>query len=153
MGNDRSGCRVSILSDYFSAWNAYDADALMVMSTGDAVYTDMGWGHVFGPGARASAEAMEFSRSFSSDLSLDFVSTYQHGATYSGEWEVQGTHDGCLLPLALAATGKRFVLRGAAFLWTVEDAVGSVHSYWNPLDLLRQLGLEGLPVPDWDAWG
>jgi steroid delta-isomerase-like uncharacterized protein len=58
------------------------------------------------------------------------------------EWRMTGTHTGEGFPPGVAPTGRAFDVPGAD-VWQVDDdgRAVSVRAYYNPADLLTQLGL------------
>jgi ketosteroid isomerase-like protein len=90
--------------------------------------------------ARAYCEA--YLRAFS-DLRFTVEKQIDDGDTQVVVWEAKGTHDG---PLALptgdaAPTGRKGTVRGVFISEWRGDKVRREQSFWNQIELLRQLGL------------
>ncbi|MFI6502066.1 ester cyclase [Nonomuraea typhae] len=66
------------------------------------------------------------------------------GGPVVAEWTMTARHTGPLKlddGLAIAATGRRLELRGATFARLENGKVAGFRQYWDPADLLEQLGL------------
>lgn len=106
----------------------------------DAIFRDVAVGmpHL---GRAALREAIvQFIAAFP-DLHVEVTSTTADGARIAQEWTLTGTHRGAFM--GVAATGRWTQTYGATITTFDEDGrVIEASMYWNPLVMLRQLGVE-----------
>ena len=75
---------------------------------------------------------------------MEIAASYESGDTAILEWVFAGTNTGPLpLPSGetFPATGKRVAVRGADVARVQGGALVSVHSYYDQVELMTQLGL------------
>ena len=132
--------QLAIRDGVIAAWNRRDPDGIMAPVADDVIFRDVAVGmpHV---GRAALREAIvEFIGAFP-DLHVEVTSTTADGARIAQEWTLTGTHLGAFM--GVAATGRWTQTYGATVTTFDEDGrVIEASMYWNPLVLLRQLGVE-----------
>jgi hypothetical protein len=82
-------------------------------------------------------------RTFSSDYTFELTSAVTTERGYALEWTMRGTHDHATEQLA--ATGRRFELRGASVGSLRTGKIVENRDYYNFADFLTQVGL--MPDP------
>lgn len=122
-----------------AAWNRGDAAGVVANMADDVIWRDVALGMpVQGPAALAAA-AQAYMQAFP-DLRVKVNSYTVDGQRLAQEWTSTGTHKGEIM--GIPPTG-RWVETYGCLITTCDDTgrviEGSV--YWNPLEMLRQLGL------------
>jgi steroid delta-isomerase-like uncharacterized protein len=122
-----------------AAWNRGDAAGVVANMAEDVIWRDIALGMpIQGPDALAEA-AQAYMDAFP-DLRVKVTSYTVDGPRLAQEWISTGTHQGEIM--GIQPTG-RWVEAYGALITTCDDdgqvIEGSV--YWNPLAMLRQLGL------------
>jgi len=125
-----------MLERWAAGWIAHDPAVLASIFTPDCEYEDVSLGLVHhGP-----EEIKDFRSAYVAvfpDLAVDDMSHFQAGDSICLEWTMSGTHEGDLPDLA--ATQRRFVLRGVSVLTLDGDRFSSCRDYWDRNTLLQQL--------------
>jgi steroid delta-isomerase-like uncharacterized protein len=122
-----------------AAWNRGDAAGVVANMADDVIWRDVALGMPMqGPEALEQA-AQAYMNAFP-DLRVKVNSYTVDGPRLAQEWTSTGTHQGELM--GIPATGRWVETYGA--LVTTCDESGQVIEgsvYWNPMEMLRQLGL------------
>ena len=125
-----------------AAWNARDLATLAGFYRPDVVLVNPDAGELKG-----REQAVERDRVFMEafpDAEMEIVASYESGDTAILEWVFGGTNTGPL-PLpdgrTLPATGKRVSIRGADVATYEGGAIVSLHTYYDQVELMTQLGL------------
>jgi steroid delta-isomerase-like uncharacterized protein len=129
-------------SEALAAVNRGDAVALVEHVAEDVIWRDVALGMPLHGRDALKAAAQAYMTAFP-DLHIEVTSSTLDGPRLAQEWTVTGTHRGELM--GFAPTGRWTESYGATVTTFDDDGVmieGA--SYWNPLAMLRQLGL----VPD-----
>ena len=131
---------VAIRDDVIAAWNRRDADAILAPVADDVIVRDIALEMpLIGRGAVREA-VVDYMAAFP-DLRVEVTSTTADGLRIAQEWTVTGTHLGEFL--GVAATGRWTQTYGATVTtFDEDDVVIEAWKYWNPLAMLRQLGVE-----------
>jgi steroid delta-isomerase-like uncharacterized protein len=129
-------------ADVLAAWNRGDADGIVINVADDVLWRDVAFGMPL-HGREALRNAAQVYLTAFPDLRIEETSSTLYGPRLAQELTISGTHRGEFL--GFPASG-RWTENYAAVITTFgEDGMmieGAL--YWNPLALLRQLGL----VPD-----
>jgi steroid delta-isomerase-like uncharacterized protein len=129
-------------SEALAALNRGDAVALVEHVAEDVIWRDVALGMPLHGRDALKAAAQAYMTAFP-DLHIEVTSSTLDEPRLAQEWTVTGTHRGELM--GFAPTGRWTESYGATVTTFDDDGVmieGA--SYWNPLAMLRQLGL----VPD-----
>jgi len=122
-----------------AAWNRGDAAGVVANMAEDVIWRDVALGLPM-QGPEALEEAARGYMTAFPDLRVTVNSYVVDGLRLAQEWTSTGTHKGEIL--GIPPTG-RWVKTYGALVTTCDDEgrviEGSV--YWNPLEMLRQLGL------------
>src|SRR4051794_37597083 len=122
-----------------AAWNRGDAAGVVANMADDVIWRDVALGlPLQGPDALEQA-AQAYMTAFP-DLHVTVTSYTVDGPRLAQEWTSTGTHRGEIM--GIAPTGRWVQSYGALVTTCDDDGLlieGSV--YWNPLEMLRQLGL------------
>jgi ketosteroid isomerase-like protein len=125
-----------------AAWNAHDASRVAQFYRPDIVVVSADAGELKGRD-QASERDRVFMEAFP-DGEMEIAASYDSRDTAIVEWLFQGTNTGPL-PLPggeiLPATGKRVSVRGADVVTFEGGAAVKLHSYYDQVQLLTQLGL------------
>lgn len=125
-----------------AAWNARDMAKLAGFYSPDVVLVNPDAGELKG-----REQAIERDRVFQEafpDAEMEITASYESGDTAILEWVFNGTNTGPLpLPSGetLPATGKRVSVRGVDVSTVEEGALIILHSYYDQVELMTQLGL------------
>jgi ketosteroid isomerase-like protein len=137
MATPRETARAAI-----AAWNARDLAKLAVFYRPDIVLVNPDAGELKG-----REQAIERDRVFMEafpNAEMEIAASYESGDMAILEWVFAGTNTGPLpLPSGetFPATGKRVSVRGADVARVQGGALVSVHSYYDQVELMTQLGL------------
>jgi steroid delta-isomerase-like uncharacterized protein len=122
-----------------AAWNRGDAAGVVANMADDVIWRDVALGMPM-QGPEALEQAAQAYMDAFPDLHVTVNSYTVDGPRLAQEWTSTGTHQGEIM--GIAPTG-RWVQTFGALITTCDDdgqvIEGSV--YWNPLEMLRQLGL------------
>src|SRR3954451_13665309 len=122
-----------------AAWNRGDAAGVVANMADDVIWRDVALGLPMQATAALEQAAQAYMTAFP-DLHVKVNSFTVDGPRLAQEWTSTGTHQGEIL--GVGPTG-RWVENHGALITTCDDEglviEGSV--YWNPLEMLRQLGL------------
>jgi steroid delta-isomerase-like uncharacterized protein len=123
---------------YTGAWNRHSATDVAAFMTADVVAVDTTLGETFrGPPAVGQwVESMV--ASFSSDFSVVLRHSIVTSTGFATEWLMRGTHDGSSHDVA--ATGKRFEIRGATVGEVRDGKICGLRQYWDRAGFLAQVG-------------
>lgn len=131
--------RLALIAAWALHWSNHDVPAVAALFTESLVYEDV-------PTHRVSHDAAEldaFMTSLfqaSSDVRYEVHHALVDGERGAAEWTMQGTHNG---PLdGLAATGKRFKVRGLSTFEFKGDKISRCSDYWSLSSLLAALGVQ-----------
>ena len=129
--------------DVIAAWNRRDADAVVEHVADDVIVRDIALGMpLLGRTALRDAAAA-FIKAFP-DVHVEITSSTAEGPRIAQEWTITGTHRGEFM--GVAATGRWTQTYGVTVTTFDEDGVVIEASmYWNPLAMLRQIGLADQP--------
>jgi steroid delta-isomerase-like uncharacterized protein len=123
---------------YTGAWNRHSAADVAAFMTADAVVVDTTLGETF----RGAQEIRQWVESMVSSFSSDFSIVLRHAVVtstgFATEWLMRGTHDGS--SRQLAATGKRFEIRGATVGEVRDGKICGLREYWDRAGFLAQVG-------------
>lgn len=125
-----------------AAFNAHDLAKVAGFYRPDCVLVTPDSGELKG-----RDQAAEWERAFMEafpDAKMDIATSYDSGDTVTIEWVFHGTNTGPLpLPSGekLSATGKRVTVRGVDIVTVQGGAVAQLHSYYDQVELMTQLGL------------
>ena len=125
-----------------AAWNARDLAKLAGFYRPDVVLVNPDAGELKG-----REQAIERDRVFMEafpNAEMEIAASYESGDTAVLEWVFVGTNTGPLpLPSGetFPATGKGVSVRGADVARVQDGALLSVHSYYDQVELMTQLGL------------
>ena len=135
---------VDLAKNYFDAWNAHDADALVATFEAAGSYRDPGTngpltGDAIGAYAKGLWDAFP-------DLSFEIRSQDQTRAgKIVAEWTMNGTNTG---PFAgLPPTGRSVSLPGLDIVETGSSGIASVTGYFDSRVVPEQLGLDVIVQP------
>ena len=136
--------RERIVERYFDAWIARDALAIVSTFTDGGTYLDPTT-----PVALVGDAIGEYARRLWSafpDLTFEIRKRTGSGrGDLAAEWTMRGTNDG---PFGgLPPTGRRVVVEGADFIRVDDSGIRSVHGYFDPGAVPRQLGLQVVVQP------
>jgi steroid delta-isomerase-like uncharacterized protein len=122
-----------------AAWNRGDAAGVVANMAEDVIWRDVALGMPMQGPAALEAAVEAYMHAFP-DLHLKVNSYTVDGLRLAQEWTSTGTHKGEIM--GIPPTG-RWVETHGCLITTCDDGgrviEGSV--YWNPLEMLRQLGL------------
>ncbi len=135
----------NLLDDWLDAWNSHDGTKLADLLADDGIYEVLATGRVHSP--LTVVQFVEQRDSFSSDFSVQYVSTQRDGNMYSTEWVMTGTKDRTLL--GWPATGTTWTIRGASIGVMEGERIKRHREYWDLATVLGQLGLSLPPDVDW----
>ncbi|HEX5618765.1 MAG TPA: ester cyclase [Solirubrobacteraceae bacterium] len=125
--------------DVIAAWNRHDPDAIVAHVAEDVIVRDVAFGRPL-LGRSALKEAVERYIAAFPDLRVEITSSTLDGSRVVQEWTVTATHTGEFM--GLEPTGRWTETYGATVSTYDEDGVViEAAMYWNPLAILRQLGL------------
>jgi steroid delta-isomerase-like uncharacterized protein len=122
-----------------AAWNRGDAAGVVANMADDVIWRDVALGMPLQGPAALERAARAYMAAFP-DLHVTVDSYTVDGPRLAQEWTSTGTHRGEIL--GIGPTGRWVQTYGALVTTCDEDGLlieGSV--YWNPLEMLRQLGL------------
>jgi C-1 hydroxylase len=134
---------LAIRDDVIAAWNRHDPDGILAPVADDVIVRDVAHRMPY-LGRAALREATEGFIAAFPDVHLEITSTTAEGVRVAQEWTMTGTHLGGFM--GVAPTGRWSQTFGATVTTFDDDGrVIEASLYWNPLEMLRQLGIE-LPV-------
>jgi steroid delta-isomerase-like uncharacterized protein len=123
-----------------AAWNRHDPEGIVGTVAEDVIFRDIALELPL-IGRRALKEAIEDYIAAFPDLHVTITSTTVEGPRIAQEWTVTGTHLSGFM--GIPPTGRWTQKYGVTVTTFDEDGVVIEASmYWNPLAMLRQLGLE-----------
>jgi steroid delta-isomerase-like uncharacterized protein len=127
-----------VVGEFFDAMARRDIDAAMGLVSGDIVEDLAGVGVISGL-AQERAFLTAFFGSFP-DMQTEVVRVTVDGRVVGVEWRRHGTFTGTPWQ-GLPASGRRFDLRGAAFIEVDDGLVTKVTAYSDSAQLGRDLGI------------
>ncbi|HYP66709.1 MAG TPA: nuclear transport factor 2 family protein [Thiobacillaceae bacterium] len=134
---------LDIANEYFDAWNAHDADAIVKTFADDGTYRDPTTGEISGDAIGANAKRLWDAFP---DLSFEIVSVAEAGpGRVVAEWIMKGTNAGAFR--GLPATGRAVSLPGADVIEIGTDGIKAVRGYFDTRVFAEQLGLQVLIQP------
>ena len=134
---------LDIANQYFDAWNAHDADAIIRTFANDGTYCDPNTSKISGNAIGANAKSLW--KAFP-NLSFEIVSITEAGSgKVVAEWLMKGRNIRAFQ--GLPATGRRISLPGAYFIEVGKDGIKSVKGYFDTKTISEQLGLQVLIQP------
>jgi steroid delta-isomerase-like uncharacterized protein len=126
--------------DVIAAWNRHDPDAIVAHVADDVIVRDVALGRPL-LGRSALKHAVEAYIAAFPDLRVEITSSTLDGPRVVQEWTVTATHTGEFM--GLEPTGRWTETYGATVSTYDENGVViEAAMYWNPLAILRQLGLD-----------
>ena len=132
-------------AEALAAWNRGDADAILEHVAEDVIWRDVALGMPL-HGRDALRAAVQAYMTAFPDLHIEVTSSTLDGPRLAQDLTVTGTHRGELM--GFAPTGRWTENYGATVTTFDEDAVMIEGAgYWNPLAMLRQLGLAPASEP------
>jgi steroid delta-isomerase-like uncharacterized protein len=134
---------LDIASEYFDAWNARDADAIVKTFSDDGTYRDPTTGEISGDAIGANAKRLWDAFP---DLSFEIASVAEAGLNrVVAEWIMKGTNAGAFQ--GLPATGRAISLSGVDVMEIGADGIKAVKGYFDSRVIPEQLGLQVLIQP------
>ena len=134
---------LGIANEYFDAWNAHDADAIVNTFAVDGTYQDPTTSEISGDDIGTNAKRLW--RSFP-DLSFEVVSIAETGSgRVVAERMMKGTNAGAFQ--GLPATGRTISLPRADFIEVGAGGIKAVKGYFDTQAIPGQLGLQVLTQP------
>ena len=134
---------LDIANQYFDAWNAHDANALIKTFADDGTYCDPNTSKISGNAIGVNAK--RFWKAFP-NLSFEIVSIAETGSSkVVAEWIMKGRNARAFQ--GLPATGRRISLPGAYFIEVGADGIKAVKGYFDTKTISEQLGLQVLIQP------
>jgi C-1 hydroxylase len=131
--------------DVIAAWNRHDPDGIVAHVADDVIVRDVALGRPL-LGRAALRQAVERYIAAFGDLRVEITSSTLDGSRVVQEWTVTATHTGEFM--GLEATGRWTETYGATVSTFDENGVViEAAMYWNPLAILRQLGVVGQAEP------
>jgi steroid delta-isomerase-like uncharacterized protein len=122
-----------------AAWNRGDAPGVVANMADDVIWRDVALGLPL-QGRNALELAVQSYMTAFPDLRVTVNSSTIDGQRLAQEWTSTGTHQGELM--GVAPTGRWIENYGAMVVtWDDDGKVIEGSVYWNPLAMLRQLGL------------
>jgi steroid delta-isomerase-like uncharacterized protein len=134
------------ITDYISAWNAHDGEAVGEMIAEDIRFVDYALGEVFEGREAVRTFVSEMTETFSTDHRFTLESVVESGDSYSFEWILSGTNDRPDAARGLPATGAHFEIPGVSIGRREGGLISENHDYWNLAGYLMQVGL--MPQPE-----
>jgi len=130
---------LALRDDIIAAWNRHDVDAIVDHVAEDVIVRDIALGRPL-LGRSALKEAVEAYIAAFPDLHIEITSSTLDGERIVQEWTVTATHSGEFM--GIEPTGRWTETYGATVSTYDDDGmVIEASMYWNPLAMLRQLGL------------
>jgi steroid delta-isomerase-like uncharacterized protein len=123
---------------YLAAWNAHDPDLVAGFMTTNVVYEDLALGERFEGLDEVRAFVTRAGSEFSSDYTFESGTFVADGDRYAGEWVMRGIHDRS--SAELAASGKRYEIRGVSVGTLEAGLIAANRDYWNMMSFLGQIG-------------
>jgi steroid delta-isomerase-like uncharacterized protein len=126
-------------ADVLAAWNGGDADGIVINVAEDVIWRDVAFGMPLHGRDALRAAAQAYMTAFP-DMRLDETSSTLAVPRLAQELTITGTHRGEFL--GVPPTGRWTEIYAAVVTTFGEDGMmieGAL--YWNPLALLRQLGM------------
>jgi steroid delta-isomerase-like uncharacterized protein len=134
---------LDVAKQYFDAWNAHDADAIVSAFADDGTYCDPTTGEL--SGAAIGANAQRLWNAFP-DLSFELVSLAEAGVgRVVIEWIMNGTNTEAFHEQP--ATGLAISLPGVDMIEIAADGIRAVKGYFDTRAVPEQLGLQVLVQP------
>lgn len=129
-----------MMKDYFTAWNSHKVDKITSFFTDDCVYEDVATGFVR-HGKKEQAALVTGLFDWSPDYQLELKSAFGGGVWAASEWVMTGTQSGDISTPRIAATGRRFSIRGASITELRNGKISRNTDYWDWASFLRQVGM------------
>lgn len=132
-----------IAQQYFDAWNARDADAIMQTFVENGTYSDPGVQLLSGQGIGDYAQSLWAAFP---DLSFTINSLIESTeGSIAAEWVMTGTNTGSMN--GLPPTGKPISLAGIDFIEFEPDGIKALRGYFDTKVIPEQLGLQIIVQP------
>lgn len=128
-----------VFHEYIAAWNSHDTEKIAEFFTEDGVHEDVAVGSVF-HGKRELEAGLNPLFAACPDLKLELKTLFVAGNWVAQEWVMSGTQTGDFGGLGIAATGKRFSVRGASITKLRDVKIARNTDYWDMESMRRQLG-------------
>jgi steroid delta-isomerase-like uncharacterized protein len=122
------------IKDEVAAVNSHDVNKILTFFMDDCVYEDVALGLI----SRGKKELIGFFNNVFVDLpdfKLEVKSTFGAGDWVGFEWVMMGTFAHSSIP-GIAATGKKFSVRGASIRELRNGKVSRNSDYWNLASLI-----------------
>jgi steroid delta-isomerase-like uncharacterized protein len=127
-----------------AAWNRRDPDAAVAHAAEDLIWRDIALPMPLHGRAAVRAAIRRYMDAFP-DLRVDVTSETVDGNRLVREWTAEGMHRGTLM--GVAPTGRAMRVFGVTVLTFDDDGeIIEGAMYWNPLGVLRQLGVVRPPA-------
>lgn len=128
-----------VFDEYIAAWNSHDTEKIAEFFTEDGIHEDVAVGSVFHGKSELKAG---LSRLFAAcpDFRLELKTLLAAGNWVAQEWVMSGTRTGDLDRLGIAASGKRFSIRGASITRLRGGKIARNTDYWDMQSMRQQLG-------------
>ena len=134
---------MSLIDDFFAAWNRQDGGALARLFTADGRYADVALAQEHS-GAEEIAKFLRGAyEQFSTDMTFEKGFAVETPTGYAVEWTMKGTHD--LDGPDLPKTGKTFSVPGVSIGEVRDGKITRNTDYWSLATFLMQVGL--MPAP------
>ena len=129
---------VQVLDDWAAAWSSHDTEKVLSLFTDDCMLEDV----TFGVVNRGKKELRAFADGVFAgipDFKIELTARFSTDASAGMEWVMSGTHKGDFP--GMAATGKRFSVRGVTILELQGEKIRRDSDYWDAASVMRQVGL------------
>ena len=126
------------LMQWAELWTAHDIDRLLALFTEDCIYEDVAFALVNHGKRELRLFAQGMLAAFP-DLRVELKSHFAAESWGAMEWIMSGTHEGDLP--GMAATHKKFSLRGATVAELNEARIKRLSDYFDLTTFLKQIGL------------
>ncbi|MFW5451796.1 MAG: ester cyclase [Methylophagaceae bacterium] len=135
---------LDFVKQYFAAWNAHDADAIVKLFVDGGTYSDPSCSTLTG---KAIGEYAKGLWTAFPDLSFECLTTANSdNNVIAAEWLMTGTNTQPFM--GMPPTNTEISVFGADFFTFTADAISSVTGYFDPSIVPKQLGLQVITQPN-----
>ena len=128
-----------VFHEYICAWNSHNTEKIAEFFAEDGIHEDVAVGSIFhGKTELKGGLAPLFAAC--PDFKLEMKTLFVAGDWVAQEWVMSGTQTGEFSGLGIAATGKRFSVRGASITKLRDGKIARNTDYWDMESMRRQLG-------------
>ena len=125
--------------EYVAAWNSHDTEKIAEFFAEDGIHEDVAVGSIFHGKTELKAGLAPLFAACP-DFKLELKKLFVAGNWVAQEWVMSGTQIGDFSGLGIAATGKRFSVRGASITELRDGKIARNTDYWDLESMRRQLG-------------